>query len=161
MMQWDGGLYKHMIQALYCYRRRKLICLFKLPWPLSFDRSIASFFRGVVVRGPRAQLNCKDRIAVWLGADRTARKKQNEKETFLLRTMKFAVFASLLASAAAFVPVAQQNKATTTSLNAFENELGAQQPLGFWDPLKLVADGAFSNSIKRSMCRTIEAFRTR
>jgi hypothetical protein len=66
--------------------------------------------------------------------------------------MKFAVFASLLASAAAFVPVAQQNKATTTSLNAFENELGAQQPLGFWDPLKLVADGAFSNAVYSVPC---------
>jgi hypothetical protein len=24
---------------------------------------------------------------------------------------------------------------------AFENELGAQPPLGFWDPLGIVADG--------------------
>jgi Chlorophyll A-B binding protein len=56
--------------------------------------------------------------------------------------MKFAVvFASLLASAAAFAPVAQQNKVSTTSLRAFANELGAQQPLGFWDPLGLVSSG--------------------
>jgi Chlorophyll A-B binding protein len=56
--------------------------------------------------------------------------------------MKFAVvFVSLLASAAAFAPVVQQNKASITSLWAFENELGAQQPLGFWDPLGLVANG--------------------
>lgn len=54
--------------------------------------------------------------------------------------MKTAILASLIAGAAAFAPVAQ--KASTTALNmAFENELGAQQPLGFWDPLGLVADG--------------------
>lgn len=53
--------------------------------------------------------------------------------------MKFAVLASLLAGASAFAPVAQ--KSATTSLNAFENELGAQPPLGFYDPLGLVADG--------------------
>ena len=72
--------------------------------------------------------------------------------------MKTAVFATLLASAAAFAPVSQ--KASTTALNAFENELGVQQPvsvcyvpicfsttmsltrsfssqLGYWDPLGL------------------------
>ncbi|GAX21258.1 hypothetical protein FisN_1Lh087 [Fistulifera solaris] len=53
--------------------------------------------------------------------------------------MKFAVLASLLASAAAFAPA--QKTASTTSLKAFENEVGVQQPLGFWDPLGLVADG--------------------
>jgi hypothetical protein len=42
--------------------------------------------------------------------------------------MKFTVIASLLASAAAFAPVAQ--KASSTSLMAFEDELGAQAPLG-------------------------------
>lgn len=30
---------------------------------------------------------------------------------------------------------------TNTALSAFENELGAQKPLGFYDPLNLVADG--------------------
>jgi Chlorophyll A-B binding protein len=54
--------------------------------------------------------------------------------------MKLAIFASLLAGAAAFAPVSQ--KASTTALSmAFENELGAQVPLGYWDPLGLVADG--------------------
>jgi len=53
--------------------------------------------------------------------------------------MKTAILASLVASAAAFAPVAQK-AASTTSLKAFENELGAQPPLGFWDPLELVAD---------------------
>ena len=53
--------------------------------------------------------------------------------------MKTAVFASLIASAAAFAPVAQ--KASNTALAAFDDELGAQPPLNFYDPLGLVADG--------------------
>ena len=53
--------------------------------------------------------------------------------------MKTAVLASLIASAAAYAPAKQAT--TSTSLNAFENELGAQAPLGFFDPLGLVADG--------------------
>ena len=54
--------------------------------------------------------------------------------------MKTAVLASLIAGAAAFAPVSQ--KASTTALTmAFENEIGAQAPLGFFDPLGLVADG--------------------
>jgi Chlorophyll A-B binding protein len=54
--------------------------------------------------------------------------------------MKLAIAASLIASAAAFAPVSQ--KSSSTALNmAFENELGAQAPLGFFDPLGLVADG--------------------
>ena len=55
-------------------------------------------------------------------------------------TMKTAVIASLIASAAAFAPVSQK-AASSTALNAFEDELGAQPPLGFFDPLGLVADG--------------------
>lgn len=53
--------------------------------------------------------------------------------------MKTAVLASLIASAAAFAPAKQA--ATSSSLKAFENELGAQDPLGFFDPLGLVSDG--------------------
>jgi hypothetical protein len=53
--------------------------------------------------------------------------------------MKSAIFASLIACAAAFAPAKQAT--TSTSLAAFENELGAQEPLGFFDPLGLVADG--------------------
>ena len=41
--------------------------------------------------------------------------------------MKFAVFASLLASAAAFAPAKQATKAS--SLAAFEGELGVQAPV--------------------------------
>lgn len=54
--------------------------------------------------------------------------------------MKFAVLASLVASATAFAPAAKPAK--TSSLSAsFENDFGATLPLGFWDPLGLVADG--------------------
>jgi hypothetical protein len=52
--------------------------------------------------------------------------------------MKSAILVSLIASAAAFAPAKQA--ATTTSLKAFENELGAQAPLGFFDPLGLTFD---------------------
>ena len=52
--------------------------------------------------------------------------------------MKTAILASLIAAASAFAPskVAQ----TSTALNAFESELGAQAPLGFFDPLGLLDD---------------------
>merc|ERR1712087_100672 len=54
--------------------------------------------------------------------------------------MKTAILASLIASVAAFAPA--KDASTSTALNmAFENELGAQDPLGFFDPLGLVADG--------------------
>jgi hypothetical protein len=53
--------------------------------------------------------------------------------------MKFAVAATLVASAAAFAPSKAASK--VSALKAFENELGAQPPLGFFDPLGLVADG--------------------
>ena len=54
--------------------------------------------------------------------------------------MKIAILASLLATAAAFAPA--KDAARTSSLSmAFENELGAQKPLGFWDPLGLVKSG--------------------
>ena len=55
--------------------------------------------------------------------------------------MKSVIIASLIASAAAFAPVAQKSSSTTAMNMAFENELGAQAPLGFFDPLGLVADG--------------------
>lgn len=53
--------------------------------------------------------------------------------------MKLAIFAAAASSAAAFAP--SKNIASTTALNAFEDELGSQPPLGFFDPLGLVADG--------------------
>merc|ERR1719270_1638449 len=47
--------------------------------------------------------------------------------------MKSAIFASLVATAAAFAP-SQQGK-STTSLNVNELELGVTEPLGVFDPL--------------------------
>jgi hypothetical protein len=53
--------------------------------------------------------------------------------------MKLIIAATLAASAAAFAP-AQVAQTSTTALSAFENELGVQPPLGFFDPLGLLAD---------------------
>ena len=51
-------------------------------------------------------------------------------------TMKSAIFASLVATAAAFAPAS--NKASTAlKASAFENELGVISPTGFWDPCGL------------------------
>jgi len=44
--------------------------------------------------------------------------------------MKLAVLSALFASAAAFAPASQ--KATSTKLNSFESEIGAQEPLGLY-----------------------------
>lgn len=54
--------------------------------------------------------------------------------------MKTAIAASFIATAAAFAP-AQQSARASTAIRAFENELGAQPPLGFFDPLGLVTNG--------------------
>jgi hypothetical protein len=47
--------------------------------------------------------------------------------------MKFAVAASLIASAAAFAPASTKAPVSALSMS-FEDELGAQAPLGFFDP---------------------------
>ena len=59
--------------------------------------------------------------------------------------MKLTILATLIASAAAFMPVSQKSASTTTSLMAFKDALGAQKPFGFYDPLNLVADGDQAN----------------
>ena len=51
--------------------------------------------------------------------------------------MKLAVVASMVAGAAAFAP-AQVSKTSVATNMAFEEELGAQAPLGCWDPLGLL-----------------------
>ena len=58
--------------------------------------------------------------------------------------MKTAVLATLIAAASAFAP-ANKQATTSTTLNAFEGELGDQPPLGYFDPLGLVADGNEAN----------------
>jgi hypothetical protein len=55
--------------------------------------------------------------------------------------MKTAILASLIATAAAFAPAKNAGRTSVAMNMAFENELGAQPPLGFFDPLGLVADG--------------------
>jgi hypothetical protein len=57
-----------------------------------------------------------------------------------LEIMKSVIAASLIAGAAAFAPAQQARTSVATNM-AFESELGAQAPLGFFDPLGLVADG--------------------
>lgn len=66
--------------------------------------------------------------------------------------MKFAIITSLIASAAAFVPSNSAGKATG-ALKAFENEVGAQAPLGMFDPFGLVQDG---NQEKFNRLRYVE-----
>ena len=61
--------------------------------------------------------------------------------------MKSAIFASLLASAAAFAPVSQ--KTSSTSLKAFENELGVQPPLGYFDPFGMLSGDATEERFNR------------
>jgi len=55
-----------------------------------------------------------------------------------LTMMKLAVLAAMAGSAAAFAPV--QVGKSATSLKAFEDEIGALPPVGFWDPAGL-SDG--------------------
>ena len=62
--------------------------------------------------------------------------------------MKSVIIASLIASAAAFAPA--QQAASSTALNAdYSNEIGAQAPLGFFDPLKLSTDATDSETFNR------------
>lgn len=49
--------------------------------------------------------------------------------------MKLAIFASLFAGAVAFAPVAQ--KAASSALFSYENELGVIDPTGYFDPFGL------------------------
>jgi Chlorophyll A-B binding protein len=55
--------------------------------------------------------------------------------------MKFAVLASLILGASAFSTVSQKAMTTQLSASTFDNDFGAITPLGFFDPLGLVADG--------------------
>ena len=52
--------------------------------------------------------------------------------------MKITALAALMGSAAAFAPASTGQ--ASTALNAFESELGAQAPLGFFDPLGMLDD---------------------
>lgn len=51
--------------------------------------------------------------------------------------MKLATLAMIAGSAAAFAPATPSVKSTSLQMS-FENEIGSQAPLGFWDPLNMV-----------------------
>jgi Chlorophyll A-B binding protein len=58
--------------------------------------------------------------------------------------MKVAILAALVASASAFAPTTtQQSQQSSSSVlsAAFDKEIGSQAPLGFFDPLGVLADG--------------------
>ena len=55
--------------------------------------------------------------------------------------MKLVLSALLAGSAASFAPTPVSKGSCTSMSMSFESELGAQEPIGFWDPLGLVADG--------------------
>jgi len=61
--------------------------------------------------------------------------------------MKTAILASLIAAASAFAPA--QQAAKTSSLSAFEEELGVQPPLGFYDPFGMLAGDATQERFER------------
>ncbi|CAB9508934.1 Fucoxanthin-chlorophyll a-c binding protein [Seminavis robusta] len=57
--------------------------------------------------------------------------------------MKTAIVASLIASAAAFAPASQTERSSALIVKAapFANEIGAIQPLGYFDPMGFCLDG--------------------
>ena len=61
--------------------------------------------------------------------------------------MKLALLATLAGSAAAFAPAPVKSSSTALSAD-FSKEIGAQIPLGFWDPLGLV-DGVEQDEFDR------------
>ena len=61
--------------------------------------------------------------------------------------MKLALLATLAGSAAAFAPASVKPSSTALSAD-FSKEIGAQMPLGFWDPLGLV-DGVEQDEFDR------------
>merc|ERR1712154_11332 len=62
------------------------------------------------------------------------------EEVYIQSKMKLAILASLVASAAAFAPAKNAARSSVATNMAYEEELGAQPPLGFFDPLNIVED---------------------
>jgi hypothetical protein len=58
-----------------------------------------------------------------------------------MKTFLSLVFVTLVTSTSAFATVNRKRSSSATTLLAFEDEVGVQPPLGFFDPLGLVADG--------------------
>lgn len=67
--------------------------------------------------------------------------------------MKFLVLSSLVAGASAFVSQANTAASTQLSMSKYENELGAQAPLGYWDPLGVMK---VNNDKKFELFRDVE-----
>ena len=65
---------------------------------------------------------------------------------------RFATLFALLATATAFAPTGRVASRTTLSMQ-FEDALGAQPPLGFWDPLGLLED---ADDARFDRLRTVE-----
>jgi Chlorophyll A-B binding protein len=55
-------------------------------------------------------------------------------------TMKLAILASILSASLAFVPSNTNSRAKVSTHMAFEDQIGAQPPLGFFDPLGLLSN---------------------
>ena len=53
------------------------------------------------------------------------------------KTMKSVIALSLAAGAAAFAPSASVARSSTALAGDLSGEIGAQAPLGFWDPLDM------------------------
>ena len=61
---------------------------------------------------------------------------------------KSVITASFVAGAAAFTPAqgpASSQGSSALAASPFANEIGAQVPLGYWDPLGICADGDREN----------------
>jgi hypothetical protein len=70
--------------------------------------------------------------------------------------MKLITSALLISSAAAFAP-AQTSKAYSTAINAdVSNAIGAQSPLGFFDPFNVVGDPKNTDQAKFDKIRYVE-----
>ena len=65
---------------------------------------------------------------------------------------KFIAVLASLVSAAAFAPARMSSKASALKMN-FEDAIGAQPPLGFWDPLGLLKD---ADQARFDRLRTVE-----
>jgi hypothetical protein len=61
----------------------------------------------------------------------------DQEQQISLLTMQFLVILASLVSAAAFSPAKVSTRSSALKMG-FESELGAQAPLGFWDPLGLL-----------------------
>ena len=66
---------------------------------------------------------------------------------------RVALFLAAILGAAAFAPVARVARSAALKMG-FENEIGAQPPLGFWDPLGLLKVLATSIAHKRGFHRS-------